>query len=165
MTSEMLIKHSFGGLVDRQTTGVCSVCCCARRVQTGRKSDRKWRLRLYFLLGAEKTLLSYYQKKKKKDVKWSDNALTKPVIQAWLLSTEKISMYNQRRHALGKVGGFLFCETIGAFVFYFKIAQLILRATELFISITPYITFNIMNEVWSLIVLLLLIGPIIWNVL
>lgn len=52
-----------------------------------KESDRKCSLRLDFLLGAGKTLLSYYNKKN--DVKWSDNALTKPVIQACPLWTEK----------------------------------------------------------------------------
>ena len=41
---------------------------------------------LYFLLRALKTLLSYY----KNDVKWSENALSKPVIQPFPLWAENI---------------------------------------------------------------------------
>lgn len=84
-------------------------------------------------------------------------------MRACLLSTEKnIDVQPTETTCIRQSGFFfLFCETIGAFLFYFKIAQLIVRLTKLFISITPYITVNIMHEVWSLVVLLLLISPII----
>lgn len=61
ITPKMLIKHSFRGLVDP-----ACVHCIAAFGQAGlKKSDRKCRLRLYFLLGADKTLFSCY----KNDVK------------------------------------------------------------------------------------------------
>lgn len=60
---EALIKHSFGGLVDRQTHGRVFRALLRSAGPDWEEWDRKWGLRWYFLLGAEKTLLSYYNKK------------------------------------------------------------------------------------------------------
>lgn len=148
MTSKMLIKHSFRGLVDRQTRA-CVLCIAALGGARLKERDRKWSERLYFPLGTEKNLLSYY---KKNDVKWSDNALTKPVIRPVYFRLKNIDVaYNQRETTCIKQSVFLFCEIVGAF---FLTAEILLRLTKyeikLFSTITAYITFNYRHVVLSL---------------
>lgn len=87
---KMLIKHSFRGLADRQNAGrVFHVALRSAGARLRGKWSKVTARALYFLHGAEKTLLSCYRRRKKNDVKWSDNALTKPVIRACLLWAEK----------------------------------------------------------------------------
>lgn len=102
MTSKTLIKLSFGGLVGRV---VRRYCCALRGWIEGKVIENEGWDWTSFL--GQRRLCSHVTKN---DVKWSDNALTKPVMRARLLSTEKrkkISTYNhQRQHALGRVGFF-----------------------------------------------------------
>lgn len=67
---KMLIKHSFGGLADRQTRA-CVPCNAAhaRRGSDCGSSDRKWRLESRFLHAAEETLLSCYREKRCKMIR------------------------------------------------------------------------------------------------
>lgn len=104
MTPKMLIKHSFRGLVDPANTGRVFAVSLRSAVPDWREviENEGWDWTSFL---GQRRLCSHVTKT---DVKWSDNALTKPVIRACLLSTWKISTYNERRqHALGKVGFFL----------------------------------------------------------
>lgn len=85
MTSKMLIKHSKAVLLIRQTGVGVFMYCGGRRGQI----EGKWSK-----MQAEPVLSSWDREDfalmlQKNDVKWSDNALTKPVIQARPLWTEK----------------------------------------------------------------------------
>lgn len=80
--SKLLIKHSFRGLVDPANTGVCPVYGGVR-LKKKVIENAAWHWTSFLVQGR---LCSHITKN---DVKWSDNALTKPVIQAFPLSTEK----------------------------------------------------------------------------
>lgn len=85
MTSKMLIKHSFSGLVDPANTGGCVHVLRRSKRPDWRKVIENAGWACVSFLG-QRRLCSHVTKN---DVKWSDNALTKPVIQACPLWTEK----------------------------------------------------------------------------
>lgn len=88
MTSKMLIKHSFRGLVDPAKQ--------EHALYPHKEMAQNALQRFDFLLGPERTLLSDY----KNAVKGSDNALTKPVTQALHFGLKYIDRQSTEARAL-----------------------------------------------------------------